>query len=155
MALREQLQGDVRQRSTASSSASCRSSSRPPSTALKAFPRSTPRSDGDDIVYKHYYDIGVAVGGGKGLVVPVLRDADSLGFAEIEKAIADLGAPARDNKLTLDDLQGGTFTITNGGIYGSMLSTPILNPPQTGILGMHNIVERPVVRRRPGRRSAR
>ncbi len=112
--------------------------------ALKAFPPVNAEIDGDDVVYKHYYDIGVAVGGGKGLVVPVIRDADRLTFAEIEKQIADFGARAKANKLTLEELTGGTFTISNGGVYGSMLSTPILNPPQTGILGLHNIVERPV-----------
>jgi 2-oxoglutarate dehydrogenase E2 component (dihydrolipoamide succinyltransferase) len=113
--------------------------------ALKQFPRVNGEIQGDEIVLKNYYDIGIAVGAEEGLVVPVVRDADRLSFAEIEAAIADLGARARDGKLTMDDLQGGTFTITNGGIYGSMLSTPILNPPQVGILGMHNIVERPVV----------
>ncbi len=112
--------------------------------ALKAFPAVNAEIRGDNIVYKHYYDIGVAVGGGKGLVVPVVRAADTLGFAEVEKEIARLGARARDNKLTLEELSGGTFTISNGGVYGSMLSTPILNPPQSGILGLHNIVERPV-----------
>ena len=113
--------------------------------ALKAFPPVNAEIDGEEVVYKHYYDIGVAVGGGKGLVVPVIRDADRLSFAEIEKAIGDYGKRAKDNKLTLDELTGGTFTISNGGVYGSMLSTPILNPPQTGILGLHNIVERAVV----------
>ena len=112
--------------------------------ALKAFPPVNAEIDGEDVIYKHYYDIGVAVGGGKGLVVPVIRDADRLSFAEIEKQIGEFGAKARDNKLTLEDLSGGTFTISNGGVYGSMLSTPIINPPQTGILGLHNIVERPV-----------
>ena len=113
-------------------------------SALRAFPAVNAEIRGDDIVYKRYYDIGVAVGGGKGLVVPVVRGADGLGFAEVEKEIGRLGARARDNKLTLEELSGGTFTISNGGVYGSMLSTPILNPPQTGILGLHNIVERPV-----------
>ncbi len=113
-------------------------------SALKAFPAVNAEIRGDNIVYKHFYDIGVAVGGGKGLVVPVLRSADALGFAEVEKEIARLGARARDNKLTLEELSGGTFTISNGGVYGSMLSTPILNPPQSGILGLHNIVDRPV-----------
>lgn len=113
-------------------------------SALKAFPAVNAEIRGDDIVYKHFYDIGVAVGGGKGLVVPVVRGADSLGFAEVEKEIGRLGARARDNKLTLEELSGGTFTISNGGVYGSMLSTPILNPPQTGILGLHNVVDRPV-----------
>jgi 2-oxoglutarate dehydrogenase E2 component (dihydrolipoamide succinyltransferase) len=99
---------------------------------------------GTDIIYKKHYDVGVAVGSGRGLVVPVLRNADALGFAEIEKGIAALATKAKDNKLTLEDLSGGTFTITNGGIYGSMMSTPLLNMPQTGILGMHNIIKRPI-----------
>ncbi|HVP60402.1 MAG TPA: 2-oxoglutarate dehydrogenase complex dihydrolipoyllysine-residue succinyltransferase [Myxococcaceae bacterium] len=114
--------------------------------ALKAFPLVNASIEGDEVVLKHYYDIGVAVSGSRGLVVPVLRDADTLSMAEIEKQVAELGQKARTDKLTLADLQGGTFSISNGGIFGSMLSTPILNPPQTGILGMHNIVERPVVR---------
>jgi 2-oxoglutarate dehydrogenase E2 component (dihydrolipoamide succinyltransferase) len=114
--------------------------------ALKAFPLVNASIEGDEVVLKHYYDIGVAVSGSRGLVVPVLRDADRLSMADIEKQVADLGQRARSDKLTLAELQGGTFSITNGGIFGSMLSTPILNPPQTGILGMHNIVERPVVR---------
>jgi 2-oxoglutarate dehydrogenase E2 component (dihydrolipoamide succinyltransferase) len=113
-------------------------------SALQAFPSVNAEIDGDDILYKKYYDIGVAVGGGKGLVVPVVRNADTLSFAAIEQEIARLAGLARDNKLTLADLSDGTFTISNGGIYGSMLSTPILNTPQTGILGLHNIVERPV-----------
>lgn len=113
--------------------------------ALKAFPSVNAELDGEEVIYKHYYDIGVAVGGGKGLVVPVIRDTDRLSFAEIEKSIGDYGRRAKDNKLTLKELTGGTFTISNGGVYGSMLSTPILNPPQTGILGLHNIVERAVV----------
>jgi 2-oxoglutarate dehydrogenase E2 component (dihydrolipoamide succinyltransferase) len=113
-------------------------------SALKAFPSVNAEISGDDILYKKYYDIGVAVGGGKGLVVPVVRDADTRSFASIEQEIARLAGLARDNKLTLADLSDGTFTISNGGIYGSMLSTPILNTPQTGILGLHNIVERPV-----------
>jgi 2-oxoglutarate dehydrogenase E2 component (dihydrolipoamide succinyltransferase) len=114
--------------------------------ALKAFPLVNSSIEGDEVVLKHYYDIGVAVSGSRGLVVPVLRDADKLSMAEIEKQVAELGQKARNDKLTLAELQGGTFSISNGGIFGSMLSTPILNPPQTGILGMHNIVERPVVR---------
>jgi 2-oxoglutarate dehydrogenase E2 component (dihydrolipoamide succinyltransferase) len=114
--------------------------------ALKAFPQINAEIDGEDVVFKHYYDIGVAVSGSRGLVVPVLRDADKLSLAELEKKIGDYGLRARNDKLTLAELQGGTFTISNGGIFGSMLSTPILNPPQTGILGMHNIVDRPVVR---------
>ncbi len=113
-------------------------------SALGAFPAVNAEIRGNDIVYKRYFDIGVAVGGGKGLVVPVVRSADALSFAEVEKEIARLGARARDNKLTLEELSGGTFTISNGGVYGSMLSTPILNPPQSGILGLHNVVDRPV-----------
>ena len=113
--------------------------------ALRRFPRVNGEIQGDEIVLKHYYDIGVAVGTDEGLVVPVVRDVDRLSFAQIEQAIADLAGRAREGKLTMADLQGGSFTITNGGIYGSMLSTPILNPPQVGILGMHNIVERAVV----------
>ena len=113
--------------------------------ALKAFPRLNAEIQGDEIVLKHYYDIGIAVGAEEGLVVPVVRNADRRTFAELEKDIADLGKRAREGKLALEELQGGTFTITNGGTFGSMLSTPILNPPQVGILGMHNIVERPVV----------
>jgi 2-oxoglutarate dehydrogenase E2 component (dihydrolipoamide succinyltransferase) len=113
--------------------------------ALRQFPLLNAEIQGDEFVTKHYYDIGIAVGTDEGLVVPVVRDADRKGFAEIERAIGELATRARDGKLTLEELQGGTFTITNGGIYGSMLSTPILNPPQVGILGMHNIVERAVV----------
>src|SRR6185369_1282691 len=106
---------------------------------LKELPAVNAEIEGDELVYKNYYDIGVAVGTPQGLVVPVLRDADSRSFADIEKAIADLGKRAREGKLGLDELTGGTFTITNGGIYGSLMSTPILNPPQSGILGMHKI----------------
>lgn len=113
-------------------------------SALKEIPAVNAEIDGTDIIYKNHYDIGVAVGTDKGLVVPVLRDADTLSLAQIEKGIADLGKAARDGALTLEQLQGGTFTITNGGIYGSLMSTPILNMPQSGILGMHNIVQRPV-----------
>ncbi len=113
-------------------------------SALKELPAVNAEIDGTDIIYKNHYDIGVAVGTDKGLVVPVLRDADTLSLAQIEKGIADLGKAARDGALTLEQLQGGTFTITNGGIYGSLMSTPILNMPQSGILGMHNIVQRPV-----------
>ena len=113
--------------------------------ALKAFPAVNGEVDGQDIIYKNYYDIGVAVGTDRGLVVPIVRDADRLRFIEIELEIADLAKRARESKLGVDDLTGGTFTISNGGIYGSMLSTPILNPPQSGILGMHNIIKRPVV----------
>lgn len=114
--------------------------------ALKSFPLVNASIEESEIVYHDYYDIGVAVGGGKGLVVPVVRDADALGFAELEKSISDYGVRAKANKLTLDELSGGTFTISNGGVYGSMMSTPILNPPQSGILGMHNITERAMVR---------
>jgi 2-oxoglutarate dehydrogenase E2 component (dihydrolipoamide succinyltransferase) len=113
--------------------------------ALQAVPAVNAEIDGDDLIYKNYYDIGVAVGTEQGLVVPVLRDADQLSFAEIEKTIAGLGKKARDGKLSLEDLSGGTFTISNGGIYGSLLSTPILNPPQSGILGMHKIQKRAMV----------
>jgi 2-oxoglutarate dehydrogenase E2 component (dihydrolipoamide succinyltransferase) len=113
--------------------------------ALKQFPRLNAEIQGDEIVLKQHYDIGIAVGAEEGLVVPVVRDADQKSFAELEKSIGELGTRAREGKLSLDELQGGTFTITNGGTFGSMLSTPILNPPQVGILGMHNIVERPVV----------
>ncbi|WP_235562706.1 2-oxoglutarate dehydrogenase complex dihydrolipoyllysine-residue succinyltransferase [Brevundimonas sp. Root1423] len=112
--------------------------------ALKEIPAVNAEIDGTDIIYKNHYDIGVAVGTEKGLVVPVLRDADALSLAGIEKGIAALGKAARDGALTLDQLQGGTFTITNGGTYGSLMSTPILNAPQSGILGMHNIVQRPM-----------
>jgi len=112
--------------------------------ALKDIPSVNAEIDGTDIVYKKYYHIGVAVSAPQGLVVPVLRDADKLGFAEIEKRIAALGAKAKDGKLSMDDLSGGTFTISNGGVFGSLMSTPILNPPQSGILGMHKIQERPV-----------
>ncbi len=114
--------------------------------ALKAFPALNAYIDGTDIVYHDYYDVGVAVGGGRGLVVPVLRNAERMSFAQVEKAIGDFGKRARDNALKPEELQGGTFTISNGGVYGSMMSTPIVNPPQSGILGMHNIVERAVVK---------
>ena len=113
--------------------------------ALKNFPAVNAEIEGDEIVYKNYYNISFAVGTDKGLVVPVLRNADELSFADIEKNIKEISEKARDGKLTIEDLQGGTFTISNGGVYGSMLSTPILNLPQSGVLGMHNIVERPVV----------
>ena len=112
--------------------------------ALKSFPAVNAEIDGDDIVYKNYYNISFAVGTEKGLVVPVLKNADELSFAEIEKNIKEISEKAKGGKLTIEDLQGGTFTISNGGVYGSMLSTPILNLPQSGVLGMHNIVERPV-----------
>ncbi|HZW47826.1 MAG TPA: 2-oxoglutarate dehydrogenase complex dihydrolipoyllysine-residue succinyltransferase [Microvirga sp.] len=114
--------------------------------ALKELPAVNAEIDGTDIVYKNYYHIGIAVGTEKGLVVPVVRDADRMSIATIEKTIADFGKRARDGKLGIDEMQGGTFTITNGGIYGSLMSTPILNAPQSGILGMHRIEERPVVR---------
>jgi 2-oxoglutarate dehydrogenase E2 component (dihydrolipoamide succinyltransferase) len=114
--------------------------------ALKLIPQVNAEVRGNNIVYRNYYDIGIAVGGGKGLVVPILRNAERLSFAEVEQSIADFGRRARDNKLTVDELQGGTFTISNGGIYGSLLSTPIVNPPQSGILGLHAIEERPVAR---------
>jgi 2-oxoglutarate dehydrogenase E2 component (dihydrolipoamide succinyltransferase) len=113
--------------------------------ALKEFPAVNAEIDGDEIVYKHFVHMGIAVGGPSGLVVPVLRDADRMGFAEIEKRIGDFGRRARDGALKLEELSGGSFTITNGGIYGSLMSTPILNPPQSGILGMHKIQERPMV----------
>jgi 2-oxoglutarate dehydrogenase E2 component (dihydrolipoamide succinyltransferase) len=112
--------------------------------ALKAFPRLNAEIQGDEIVLKHYYDIGIAVGAEEGLVVPVLRDADRKAFAEIEREIADLAKRARESKLALAELQGGSFTITNGGVFGSLMSTPILNAPQVGILGMHKIEERPI-----------
>ena len=113
--------------------------------ALKNFPAVNAEIEGDTIVYKNYYNISFAVGTDKGLVVPVLKNADELSFADIEKNIKEISEKARDGKLTIEDLQGGTFTISNGGVYGSMLSTPILNLPQSGVLGMHNIVDRPVV----------
>lgn len=112
--------------------------------ALKRFPAVNASLDGNDIVYHGYQDIGVAVSTDKGLVVPVLRDADAMGIANVEDKIRDFGLRARDGKLGIDDIQGGTFTITNGGVFGSLLSTPILNPPQTAILGMHKIQERPM-----------
>jgi len=114
--------------------------------ALKEIPAVNAEIDGQDIIYKNYYHIGVAVGTGRGLVVPVVREADRMSLAEIEQAIADFGKRAREGKLTIEEMQGGTFTISNGGVYGSVLSTPILNPPQSGILGMHRIEDRAVVR---------
>ncbi len=113
--------------------------------SLKSFPAINAEIEGEEIVYKNYYNISFAVGTDKGLVVPVLRNADEMSFAEIEKNIKSLSEKAKNGNLTIEDLQGGTFTISNGGVYGSMLSTPILNPPQSGVLGMHNIVERPIV----------
>ncbi len=112
--------------------------------ALQEFPAVNAEIDGEDLVYKHYVHMGIAVGGASGLVVPVIRDADQLGLAGIERAIADYGKRARDGALKLDELAGGTFSITNGGVYGSLMSTPILNPPQSGILGMHKTQDRPV-----------
>lgn len=114
--------------------------------ALKRTPQVNAEVRGDNVVYHNYYNIGIAVGGGKGLVVPVLRGADRLSFADVELAIADFGQRARDNKIKIEELQGGTFTISNGGVYGSLLSTPIVNPPQSGILGLHAIQDRPVAR---------
>lgn len=112
--------------------------------ALKKFPIINASIDGEDIIYHGYFDIGIAVSSPRGLVVPIIRDADSLSFAKIESTIRGFGEKARDGKLTMDDLTGGTFTITNGGVFGSMLSTPIINPPQSAILGMHKMQERPV-----------
>lgn len=114
-------------------------------SALKEIPAVNAEIDGDEIVYKNHYDIGVAVGTEQGLVVPVVRDADAMSFAEIEKTIAALGKKARDGKLSMEDLTGGTFTISNGGVYGSLMSTPIINPPQSAILGMHKTMQRPMV----------
>ena len=113
--------------------------------ALQEIPAVNAEIDGDDLVYKNYYDISVAVGGPQGLVVPVVRDCDRLSFSEVEKTIGDFGKKARDGKLTMEDMQGGTFTVSNGGVYGSLMSTPILNPPQSGILGMHKTQMRPMV----------
>ena len=112
---------------------------------LKNYPAINAEIQGEEIVYKNYYNISIAVGTDRGLVVPVLRETDEMSFAEIEKTIGTLGQKAKEGKITIEDLQGGTFTITNGGIYGSMLSTPILNPPQSAVLGMHNIIQRPIV----------
>jgi 2-oxoglutarate dehydrogenase E2 component (dihydrolipoamide succinyltransferase) len=112
--------------------------------ALKKYPVLNASVDGNDIVYHGYFDIGIAVGSPRGLVVPILRNADQMSFPDIEKKIAEFGAKARDGKLGMDDMTGGTFSISNGGTFGSMLSTPIINPPQSGILGMHNIIERPI-----------
>ena len=113
--------------------------------ALKKYPAINASIDGDDVVYHGYHDVGVAVSTDKGLVVPVLRNADKMNFAEIESSIVEYGNLAKNNKITIEHMKDGTFTISNGGVYGSMLSTPILNPPQSGILGLHNIVKRPVV----------
>jgi 2-oxoglutarate dehydrogenase E2 component (dihydrolipoamide succinyltransferase) len=114
--------------------------------ALKLFPALNAQVRENSIVYHNYYDIGVAVGSGKGLVVPVLRNTERMSFAEVEMGIGDFARRARDNKLKVEELQGGTFTISNGGVYGSLLSTPIVNPPQSGVLGLHAIQERPVAR---------
>ena len=113
--------------------------------ALKRYPAVNASLDGDDMIYHGYQDISVAIGSPRGLVTPVLRNADNMGLAEIESAIRDFGEKAKDGKLTIDDMKGGTFTISNGGVYGSLLSTPILNPPQSAVLGMHKIQERPMV----------
>jgi 2-oxoglutarate dehydrogenase E2 component (dihydrolipoamide succinyltransferase) len=113
--------------------------------ALREFPAVNAEIDGDDIVYKNHYDVAIAVGSPQGLVVPVVRDCAALSMAEIEARITDFGKRARDGKLTIDEMQGGTFTITNGGVFGSLMSTPILNPPQSAILGMHKIQQRPMV----------
>jgi 2-oxoglutarate dehydrogenase E2 component (dihydrolipoamide succinyltransferase) len=114
--------------------------------ALRDVPPSTPQSTGEEIVYRDYADISVAVSAPQGLVVPVLRNADKMSFAQVEKTIADFGKRAKDGTLKIEEMRGGTFTITNGGVFGSLMSTPILNPPQSGVLGMHRIEERPVVR---------
>src|SRR5262249_1444711 len=114
--------------------------------ALKLVPQVNAEIRGHDIVYRNYYDIGIAVGGGKGLVVPIVRSAERMSFAEVERAIADFTQPPVPNQLKVHELQGGTFTLSNGGIYGSMLSTPIVNPPQSGVLGLHAIEDRPVAR---------
>ena len=112
--------------------------------ALKLIPQVNAEVRGEDIVYHNFCDIGIAVGGGKGLVVPILRNAERMSFAQIEMTIADFGKRAQENKIGFDELKGGTFTISNGGVYGSLLSTPIVNPPQSGILGLHSIQERPI-----------
>jgi len=114
--------------------------------ALKQFPQLNAEVRGNDIVYHNYFDIGVAIGAGRGLVVPVLRNAERMSFAEIEKCIADFAQRAKESKLKAEELESGTFTITNGGVFGSLLSTPVINPPQSGILGMHTIQDRPVAR---------
>jgi len=121
--------------------------------ALKQFPAVNAEVRDEHVVYKNYYDIGIAIGGGKGLVVPVLRNAERLGFAGVEKAIGEYAVKAKENKLAMSDLTGGTFTITNGGVYGSLLSTPIVNPPQSGVLGMHGIVRRPIAVGEPGKET--
>lgn len=121
--------------------------------ALKAFPAVNAEIRDDHVVYKNYYDIGIAIGGGKGLVVPVLRNAERLSFAGVEKSIGAYAVKAKENKLAMSDLTGGSFTITNGGVYGSLLSTPIVNPPQSGVLGMHGIVRRPIAVGEPGKET--
>jgi 2-oxoglutarate dehydrogenase E2 component (dihydrolipoamide succinyltransferase) len=144
MALRERLKGDFEKKHGARlgfMSFFVKASI----AGLKELPAVNAEIEGDDLVYKNYYDIGVAVGTPQGLVVPVVRDADQKTFGEIEKTIAELGYKARDGKLSIADLSGGTFTISNGGVYGSLMSTPILNPPQSAILGMHKIQQRPMV----------
>ena len=113
--------------------------------ALREFPAVNASIEGNDILYKNFYNIGVAVSTPKGLVVPVIRDADKMSLAEIERAVGEMGIKARDGKITVDDMMDGTFTVSNGGVFGSLMSTPILNPPQSGILGMHKIEKRPVV----------
>jgi len=113
--------------------------------ALNLFPAIGARIDGTDLVYRNYCDIGVAIGSGRGLVVPILRSAERMSFSEIELAIADFAKRANEGRLSMEEMEGGTFTISNGGVYGSLLSTPIVNPPQSGVLGMHNIVDRPIV----------
>ena len=112
--------------------------------ALNLFPSIGARIDGTDLIFRNYCDIGVAIGGGKGLVVPILRSAERMSFSEIELAIADFGKRANEGRLSMEEMDGGTFTISNGGVYGSLMSTPIVNPPQSGVLGMHNIVDRPI-----------
>jgi 2-oxoglutarate dehydrogenase E2 component (dihydrolipoamide succinyltransferase) len=145
MALRKRYQDDFQKRHNGTRLGFMSFFVRASVEALKRFPAVNASIDGNDIVYHGYYDIGVAVSTERGLVVPVVRDADALGLAQIEDQINDYGSRARDGKLGIDDMTGGTFTISNGGIFGSLLSTPILNPPQTGILGMHKIEERAVV----------
>ena len=144
MALRGPLQGRLREAPRREARLHGLLRERACVAALKDVPDVNAEIDGQDLIYKNHYDIGVAVGTEKGLVVPVVRDADAMSLAEVEKAIGALGRKARDGALALEDLQGGTFTISNGGVYGSLMSTPILNAPQSGILGMHKIQDRPV-----------
>ena len=155
MTLRSRHAKSSRSGTTACGSASCRFSFAPAVEALKRFPAVNASIDETDIVYHGYYDIGVAVSTDRGLVVPVVRDADGLGLAQIEEQIRVYGTKAHDGKLTIEEMSGGTFTISNGGVFGSLLSTPILNAPQTAILGMHKIQERPMVHRRRDRDRAR